>query len=209
MRAGDSGTLARPEYQVVDGLKGFPEASPGVFPETTVPTGLVPLTRFSLACCGGRPWRASGRTSIGRADCSRCGAESALGKKHPMKAARWRRPWAEGIPFYDYPPEVRKMNDTTNALESLNRQVRQGLKNRGHFPKAAAAGQRTSLAWRKIVAQWKRPPGHWRAVCLHALGDGATVKHEPDPNTKFRIPPRRNRSRLRFTARFSALVSTP
>ena len=56
------------------------------------------------------------------------------------------------------------MTDTTNALESLNMQLRKVLKNRGHFPSAAAAGKRIYLAWRQIVAQWKRPPVHWGAA---------------------------------------------
>src|SRR5664279_3904949 len=36
---------------VVDGLKGFPEAITAVFPQTTVQTCIVHLTRFSLAYC--------------------------------------------------------------------------------------------------------------------------------------------------------------
>ena len=68
------------------------------------------------------------------------------------------------IPFYDYPPEVRKMIDTTNVIESLNRQLRKVLKNRGHFPSEVAAGKLIYLAWRTIVAQWKKPPTHWGAA---------------------------------------------
>ena len=172
---------------VVDGLKGFPEAITGVFPETTVQTCIVHLTRFRLAYCGWQDRKAvAGELkNICRAASAEeaprlleAFAESALGKKYPMIAASWRRHWAEVIPFYDYPPEVRKMIYTTNAIESLNRQLR------------------------NIVAQWKKPARAlgcgspsagvevWRAVYLPALGDGATVKHETDPNTKFRIPPR-------------------
>ena len=151
---------------VVDGLKGFPEASPGVFPETTVPTCLVPLTRFSLAYCSWQDRKAvAGELEkIYRAASAEEAqrllealAQSALGQKYPMIAASWRRHWAEVIPFYDDPPEVRKMIDTTNAIESLNMPLRKVLKNRGHFPSEAAAGQLIYLAWRKIVAQWKSP----------------------------------------------------
>ena len=58
-----------------------------------------------------------------------------------MIAASWRRHWAEGIPFYDYPPEIRKMIYRTNAIESLNMQLRKVLKNRGHFPSEEAASK--------------------------------------------------------------------
>ncbi len=158
---------------VVDGLKGFPEAITGVFPETTVQTCIVHLTRFSLAYCSwqDRPAVAGELKNIYRAASAEeaarlleAFAESALGKKYPMIAASWRRHWTEVIPFYDYPPEVRKMIYTTNAIESLNMQVRKVIKNRGHFPSEEAAGKLIYLALRKIVAQWKRPPVHWGAA---------------------------------------------
>ena len=65
-----------------------------------------------------------------------------------MIAASWRRHWAEVIPFYDCPPEVRKMIYTTNAIESLNMQLRKVLKNRGHFPSDEAA---TKLQGKPLV----------------------------------------------------------
>ena len=158
---------------VVDGLKGFPEAITGVFPETTVQTCIVPLTRFSLAYCGWQDRKAVAgelKTIYRAASAEEAArllevfAEGALGKKYPMIAASWRRHWAEVIPFYDYPPEVRKMIYTTNAIESLNMQVRKVIKNRGHFPNEAAAGKLIYLALRKIVKQWKKPPTHWGAA---------------------------------------------
>ena len=87
-----------------------------------------------------------------------------MGQKYPMIAASWRRHWAEVIPFYDWPPEVRKMIYTTNAIESLNMQLRKGLKNRGHFPSEEAASKLIYLALRNIVKQWKKPPPHWGAA---------------------------------------------
>jgi transposase-like protein len=158
---------------VVDGLKGFPEAITGVFPQTTVQTCIVHLTRFSLAYCSwqDRPAVANGLKAIYRAASAEEGArlleafgESELGKKYPMIAASWRRHWAEVIPFYDWSPEVRKMIYTTNAIESLNMQLRKVLKNRGHFPSEEAAGKLIYLALRNIVKQWKKPPTHWGAA---------------------------------------------
>ena len=56
------------------------------------------------------------------------------GEKYPMIAESWRRNWEHITPFYSYPPEVRKIIYTTNAIESLHMQLRKVLKNRGHFP---------------------------------------------------------------------------
>ena len=158
---------------VVDGLKGFPEAITGVFPQTTVQTCIVHLTRFSLAYCGwqDRPKVAAELKTIYRAASAEAAAQrlaefaaSALGQKYPMIAASWRRHWAEVIPFYDYPPEIRKIIYTTNAIESLNMQLRKVLKNRGHFPSEEAASKLIYLALRNIVKQWKMPPLHWGAA---------------------------------------------
>ncbi len=158
---------------VVDGLKGFPEAITAAFPQTTVQTCIVHLTRFSLAYCAWQDRKAvaSELKTIYRAASAEAAAQgleefeaSALGRKYPMIAASWRRHWAEVIPFYDWPPEIRKMIYTTNAIESLNMQVRKVVKNRGHFPSEAAAGKLIYLALRNIVKQWKKPPVHWGAA---------------------------------------------
>ncbi len=160
---------------VVDGLKGFPEAIAAVFPRTTVQTCIVHLTRFSLQYCSwqDRQAVAGELKTIYRALNAEEGglrldqfAESALGKKYPQIAASWRRNWTEVIPFYDWPMEIRKLVYTTNAIESLNMQVRKVIKNRGHFPHAAAASKLIYLALRNIVKQWKRPPTHWGAAAL-------------------------------------------
>ena len=56
------------------------------------------------------------------------------GRKYPAITAAWRRHWAEVIPFFAYPPEVRRMVYTTNAIESLNSTIRRSVRARGHFP---------------------------------------------------------------------------
>ncbi len=160
---------------VVDGLKGFPEAITGVFPQTTVQTCIVHLTRFSLAYCAwqDRPQVAIALKNIYRAASAEEAeqrleefAVSTLGQKYPMIATSWRRHWSEVIPFFDYPPEIRKVIYTTNAIESLNMQLRKVLKNRGHFPSEEAASKLIYLALRNIVKQWKKPQQYW-GVAAH------------------------------------------
>ena len=65
-------------------------------------------------------------------------------------------------PFYSYPPEVRKIIYTTNAIESLHMQLRKVLKNRGHFPSDEAATKLIYLALRNITKSWTNPPLTWR-----------------------------------------------
>lgn len=68
------------------------------------------------------------------------------------------------IPFFAYPPEVRKIIYTTNAIESMHMQLRKIVKNRGHFPSDEAASKLPYLALRNIEKDWKMPPVTWKQV---------------------------------------------
>ena len=155
---------------VVDGLKGFPEAITAVFPQARVQTCIVHLTRFSLAYCSWQDRKkvASRLQEIYRSVNAEEAQlhlkefeESELGKKYKLIGPSWRRHWEEVIPFYSYPPEVRKMIYTTNAIESLHMQIRKVIKNRGHFPSDEAATKLIYLALRNITRSWKVPASHW------------------------------------------------
>ena len=86
------------------------------------------------------------------------------GTKYPAIAQRWRRRWSEVIPFFAFTAEVRKIIYTTDAIESLHRQVRKASRNKGHFPSDLAATKLIYLALRNIEAKWKRPPQEWHAA---------------------------------------------
>lgn len=58
----------------------------------------------------------------------------------------WQRQWQQVIPFFAYPPEVRTIIYTTNAIESLHMRLRKIVKNRGHFPSDDAASKLLFLA---------------------------------------------------------------
>jgi len=132
----------------VDGLKGFPEAIGTVFTEAQVQTCIVHLTRYSLSFCGWKERKAVAQElqNIYRAESAAMARQrleefdqSDLGRKYSMIGESWKRNWEEVIPFFSYPPEIRKMIYTTNAIESLNMQLRKVIKNRGHFPSDEAA----------------------------------------------------------------------
>jgi putative transposase len=144
---------------VVDGLRGFPEAIEAVYPQAQIQTCIVHLIRNStiLASWKDRKELAASLKPVYQAVSAQA-AETALdafaagpwGTKFPTVAAMWRRQWQQVIPFFAYPPEVRTIIYTTNAIESLHMRVRKIVKNRGHFPSDDAATKLLFLALRNI-----------------------------------------------------------
>ena len=57
-----------------------------------------------------------------------------------------------------FPPELRRVVYTTNALESVHAQLRKIIKTRGHFPTDEAATKLLWLALRNITAKWAARP---------------------------------------------------
>ena len=58
----------------------------------------------------------------------------------------WRRNWPRIIPFFDYPPEIRKVIYTTNAIESVNMSLRKITKNRNPHTRPITAWHSTQDA---------------------------------------------------------------
>ncbi|MBY5268039.1 IS256 family transposase [Spiribacter salinus] len=158
---------------VVDGLKGFPEAITSAFPDCVVQTCIVHLIRYSMQFASWKERKALAQAlrPIYAAPSAEA-AEQALadfeqgpwGRKYPAVAASWQRRWSEVIPFFAFSPEVRRIIYTTNAIESLNSQVRKAVRNKGHFPSDEAAIKLIYLALRNVQAKWKRPPVQWHAA---------------------------------------------
>ena len=157
---------------VTDGLKGMSEALAAVFPETTLQTCIVHLIRQSLDFADWkerRPLAAALRTIYGAPSAEAAGAaldvfdRGSWGQQFPTVVAAWRRAWTHVIPFFAFPPEVRKVY-TTNALESAHAQLRKIIKTRWHFPNDEAATKLIWLALRNITAKWQRGAHHWQAA---------------------------------------------
>jgi putative transposase len=156
---------------VTDGLKGMPEALGAVFPATTLQTCIVHLIRNSLDYVSWKDRRvmAQALKPIYTAASAEA-AEAALdafetgswGQRFPTVVAAWRRAWDRVIPFFAFPPAVRRVIYTTNAIESINAQLRKIIKTRGHFPSDDAATKLIWLALRNITADWGRPAHHWK-----------------------------------------------
>ena len=74
----------------------------------------------------------------------------------------WRRAWEHVIPFFAFPPEVRRIIYTTNVIESLHMQLRMIIKTRGHFPNDDAATKLLWLALRNVMSKSITSPREWK-----------------------------------------------
>jgi putative transposase len=156
---------------VTDGLKGMPEALAAVYPATTLQTCIVHLIRNSLdyASWKDRKLLAAAIKPIYTAASAEAAeaeldafAQGPWGIQFPTVVAAWRRAWDRVIPFFAFPPSVRRVIYTTNAIESINAQLRKIIKSRGHFPSDDAASKLLWLALRNITADWGRAAHNWK-----------------------------------------------
>jgi putative transposase len=158
---------------VTDGLRGMSEALETAYPATTLQTCLVHLIRNSLELAG---WKDRKPLAMAlRAIYTAATAEAASaaldafargpwGQRFPTIVKSWRHAWPHVVPFFAFPPEVRRVIYTTNALESVHARVRKIIKTRGHFPTDEAATKLIWLALRNIMRDWSKAAHHWRAA---------------------------------------------
>ena len=142
-----------------DGLTGFPEAIEATWPQATVQTCVVHLIRASMrfvSYTDRKKVAAQLRTvytapTVEAAEAALVDfADSELGRRYPATVSTWTTAWERFIPFLEFPPELRRIIYTTNAIESLNYQLRKIIKNRGHFPNDTAVVKLLWLAIRDI-----------------------------------------------------------
>jgi transposase-like protein len=158
---------------VVDGLKGLTEAISAAYPRTTVQTCIVHLIRNSLEYASYkdrkalatalRPIYAAASEEAAR-QALQDFADGPWGEKYPTIVQSWQRAWEHVVPFYVFPPEIRRVVYTTNAIESLNMQLRKIIKTRGHFPNDEAAIKLLWLALRNVLAKSVRAAFDWKSA---------------------------------------------
>ena len=156
----------------VDGLKGFPEAIEAVYPKAAVQLCIVHMVRNSLNYASWKLQRevaADLRTiytslTVEVAEQMLSAFEAKWDKDYPLIGQSWRRNWARVIPFFDYPPEIRKVIYTTNAIESINMSLRKVIKTRSSFPTDDAVMKLFYLALNNIIKKWSMPIRDWKAA---------------------------------------------
>lgn len=156
----------------VDGLVGFPDAIAAVFPNTEVQLCIVHMVRNSTKfvswkdrkeLCGDLKTIYRSAT----ADEAELNLQAFADKwdgKYPSVSKLWQRHWEHIIPFFDYPPDIRKVIYTTNTIESLNRSLRKVLKTKGAFPNDESIIKLIYLAMQNIAKKWTMPLRNWGAV---------------------------------------------
>ncbi len=155
-----------------DGLKGFPEAIEAAFPTTVVQTCIVHMIRNSLRFVSYKDRKAVAKdlrpvyTAASREEAASAldGFEAKWTRRYPMIGSSWRANWERVVPFLDFPPDVRKVIYTTNAIESLNSSLRKLLHYRGHFPHDEAVFKLLYLALTNIEKKWDRSLRDWSNV---------------------------------------------
>ncbi|WP_019937337.1 IS256 family transposase [Bordetella sp. FB-8] len=156
----------------VDGLKGFPDAIEAVFPQTTVQLCIVHMVRNSLNYVH---WKRRKEVAQDLRRIYTCATadeaetmlkefEAAWDKQYPSISPIWQRNWARVIPFFDYPPEIRRVIYTTNAIESVNMSLRRLTRQRAAFPTDEALIKLLYLALRNISQKWTHPIRDWKAA---------------------------------------------
>ena len=141
-----------------DGLSGFPDAIEAVWPQATVQTCVVHLIRNTIRYISWKDRKAVTKTlrpiyqAVNVEAASSALDDFALdwGDQYPAVIELWRRNWERFTPFLEFDPEIRKVVYTTNAIESLNYQLRKVTKTRGHFPTDDAVLKILYLAIRNI-----------------------------------------------------------
>jgi putative transposase len=173
-----------------DGLSGFPDAVEATWPQAMVQTCTVHLIRSAMrfVSYADRKKVAAALRPIYTAPTAEAAlmeleafAASDLGRRYPAAVQAWERAWERFTPFLEFPPEVRKIIYTTNAIESLNYQLRKIIKNRGHFPGDDAVIKLLWLAIRDIEDKRARDREREKGIprdqrkAAARLVEGATV----------------------------------
>lgn len=156
----------------VDGLKGFPEAIQAVFPNTQIQLCIVHMVRSSMKYVSYKDYKpvcaalkniyqsATEEEALLALDtfCEQWDA------KYPQIGRSWQANWQNINTLFNYPPDIRKVIYTTNAIESLNSVIRKVIKKRKLFPTDDSAKKVIYLAIQQASKRWTMPIRNWKAA---------------------------------------------
>jgi transposase-like protein len=153
----------------MDGLTGFPDAVRAIYPQTRVQLCIVHMVRNSTKFVSYKDLKkvCADLKAVYSAATGEAGREALedFGKtwneKYPMIYQSWERHWDDLSEFFKYPPEIRRAIYTTNAIESLNYQLRKVTKNRSTFSTDDAIFKILYLAIRNASKKWTMPIRDW------------------------------------------------
>jgi putative transposase len=159
----------------VDGLSGFAPALEAVYPKTRVQRCIVHQLRNSLKYVN---WKERGKIAADLRTIYTAPTEAAArtaldvfrathDARHPAIGRSWEANWDQLTPFFHFPPEIRRIIYTTNAIESLNSSFRKISRHRNLFPTIESLYKLFYLALRNISAKWTQTVPHWHNALNH------------------------------------------
>ena len=156
----------------VDGLSGFVEAINTAYPQTEVQRCIIHQVRSSTRYVSYKDVKQftadlkpvykapTEETALSAMD----EFEAKWGGKYPLSVKSWRVNWNELSTMFKYPPEIRKLIYTTNAIENFNRQLRKVTKTKSAFVSDDALMKILYLTTMNIVDKWTMPIKDWGSI---------------------------------------------
>jgi len=156
----------------IDGLKGFPDAINSIFPNTEIQLCIIHQIRNSVKYVASKNKKefmedlklVYKANSKDLAETNLLNLEEKWGKKYPLPIKSWNNNWHNLSAYFKYPPEIRKMIYTTNAVEGLHRQIRKVTKTKGSFTSQTALEKLIFLAIKNISKKWNQPVQNWSLI---------------------------------------------
>lgn len=156
----------------VDGLKGFPEAIAAEYPQTKIQLCIVHMVRNSLKYVSWKDYKAvtADLKQIYQAPTEEAASlelerfAEKWDASYPQISKSWLSHWPNLITLFEYPPDIRRVIYTTNAIESLNSVIRKATKQRKLFPSDDSAMKVVYLAIQAASKKWTMPIRNWKAA---------------------------------------------
>jgi putative transposase len=158
----------------VDGLKGFPEAIAVEYPHARIQLCVVHMVRNSLKYVAWKDYRAialelKGIYRAATEDAALLELQRFAEKwdgKYPQISKSWQSHWHNLTTLFEYPPDIRRVIYTTNAIESVNSVIRKATRQRKLFPTDESAMKVVYLAIQSAAKKWTMPLQNWKP-CLN------------------------------------------
>lgn len=156
----------------MDGLKGLPEAIKSVFPEVSIQSCIIHQIRNSIKYIASKDSKAfmkdlkcvyqANTEQVALIELDRL--NETWGDKYSIVINSWKNNWDNLSTYFGFPPEIRKIIYTTNALEGFNRQLRKFTKTKTMFPTDDSLRKSLFLATEEVMKKWTAPAQNWSST---------------------------------------------
>jgi len=171
----------------VDGLSGFVDAIHTAYPNTEVQRCVIHQIRASTRYVSYKDLKAftADLKPVYKAPTEESALaamdefEAKWSQKYALGVKSWRVNWPELSTMFKYPPEIRTLIYTTNAIENFNRQLRKVTKTKSAFVSDDALMKILYLATVNITEKWTMPIRNWGNILNHLIiyfGDRVDAK---------------------------------